>query len=559
VPRVGLPVGSGHPICGTERTLLGATVRHDPGNGADTLSQSNKSIQPAIFDLVFLTWALVIPVLFYGRLINGDGDLPRHLRLGSYMLEHHALVRHDFFSWTKAGQPFVAFEWLSEVLYATVYRLGGLAGVAIFAGLLLAFTYALVARFLLKRGVDPFLAYAIGTVAAILGGLHWLARPHLVTFLAVVVLLFLLERERPVRLWVYAVLFAIWANLHGGFSFGLVLIGIYLVGALAEAASATDRAHWLAWSKHYALALLVGAAATLINPNGPALPAHVVGFFGESYLTDVTNEFMSPNFHTWTGKIFLAVMLLAAGALAVSRKRPNYPRLLLILASIAFSLIAQRNIALFGLTAMAVLALHIDPEWRRLSGIGRIRAAFERDEARRRSGPWAVGLTVVMVIVALNRGSIGSFMVVPNAFDRAVFPVAAVEEARRERIEGHLFHEFIWGGYILLEWPEQKVFIDGGTDYYGTDLYREFIETITLTPGWRDTFAKRQISLALLGTGSALAHELARDSTWGVRYCDDRAVLLQRGYLPAGDRPGRQAAWQTLWACYEESREGAGP
>jgi len=504
---------------------------------------------------VFLTWALVIPLMFYGRLINGDGDLPRHLRLGSYMLEHRALVRQDFFSWTKAGQPFVAFEWLSEVIYAGVYQLAGLAGVAIFAGLLLALTYALVTRFLLRRGVDPLLAYLTGTVAAILGGVHWLARPHLVTFLAVVLLLFLLERERPAKLWIYGLLFAVWANLHGGFSFGLVLVGIYLAGALAEAISPTNRATWLAWAKHYGLALVVGVLATVINPNGIALPAHVVGFFGESYLTDMTNEFMSPNFHVWTGKIFLGVMLLVVGGLALSRKRPTYPRFLFILASIAFSLIAQRNIALFGLTAVAVLALHVDPEWRRLPGIGRIRAAFERDELRRRSGPWALGITVVLIVVALNRGTIGPVMVVPNTFDPKVFPVAAVEEARRDGVEGNLFHEFIWGGYLLLEWPEQRVFIDGGTDYYGTDLYREFIETITLTPGWRDNLEERKVSLALLGTGSPLAHELARDPTWGVRYCDDRAVLLQRGYPASSDEQIRRGSdWHKLWACYERAQ-----
>ena len=507
---------------------------------------------------MFLFWAVVIPLGFYGWLINGDGDLPRHLRLGSYMLEHRGLVREDFFSWTKAGQPFVAFEWLSEVIYASVYELAGLAGVAIFAGLLLAFTYALVTRFLLRRRVDPLLAYCTGTLAAVLGGGHWLARPHLVTFLAVVLLMFLLERERPAKLWVYGLLFAVWANLHGGFFFGLVLIGIYLVGALAEAVSPVDRATWLGWAKHYTLALGVGAAATLINPNGVGLFAHVVGFFGEGYLADLTNEFMSPDFHAWTGKVFLAAMLLAMGGLALSRKRPRYPRLFLILASVAFSLIAQRNIALFGLTAMAVLALHIDAVWRRLPGIGRLRAVFERDEHRRRSGPWAAGLTALLIVVALNRGTIGTLTVVPNAFDPQVFPVAVVEKARREGVEGNLFHEFVWGGYLLLQWPEQKVFIDGGTDYYGTELYREFIETITLTPGWRDKLDQRKVSLALLGTGSPLAHELVRDSAWSVRDCDARAVLLQRGYPLSGNPDGgNRADWHTLWACYEESQADA--
>ena len=92
-----------------------------------------------------------------------------------------------------AGQPFIAFEWGSEVVYALAYRAAGLAGVAVLAGLVLALTYALVARFLIRRGGDPLLAYFVSMAAAVLSAAHWLARPHLFTMLAVVLLLELLE------------------------------------------------------------------------------------------------------------------------------------------------------------------------------------------------------------------------------------------------------------------------------------------------------------------------------------------------------------------------------
>ena len=96
-----------------------------------------------------------------------------------------------------AGQPFIAFEWGSEVVYALAYRAAGLAGVAVLAGLVLALTYALVSRFLIRRGGDPLLAYFMSMAAAVLSAAHWLARPHLFTMLAVVLLLELLETPRP--------------------------------------------------------------------------------------------------------------------------------------------------------------------------------------------------------------------------------------------------------------------------------------------------------------------------------------------------------------------------
>jgi hypothetical protein len=79
--------------------------------------------KPSLFDIIFLIWALVVPIGFSGRLINSDGDLARHLRLGELMLSHHELLRTDVFSHTAAGKPFLACEWGSEVAYAAAERL----------------------------------------------------------------------------------------------------------------------------------------------------------------------------------------------------------------------------------------------------------------------------------------------------------------------------------------------------------------------------------------------------------------------------------------------------
>ena len=153
-------------------------------------STQRTTAKPSLFDIVFLIWALVIPIGFSGRLINSDGDLARHLRLGELMIEQRGLLRQDVFSHTAAGKPFLAFEWGSEVVYAAAEKLGGLALVSIVAGLVLALTFALLVRFMVRRGGDPLLAYFVSMTAAVLSAGHWLARPHLFTLLLVVVALF---------------------------------------------------------------------------------------------------------------------------------------------------------------------------------------------------------------------------------------------------------------------------------------------------------------------------------------------------------------------------------
>jgi hypothetical protein len=91
-----------------------------------------------------------------------------------------------------------------------------------------------------------------------------------------------------------------------------------------------------------------------------------------------------------------------------------------------------------------------------------------------------------------------------------------------------MFHEFMWGGYILYAWPEQKVFIDGGSDFYGGEFLRATRHVVSLQPGWRDSLNAWKIDRALLANGGALTSELLHSPQWTPVYCDRTAVFLLR-------------------------------
>ena len=133
------------------------------------MASTRRAGPPSIPAVVFLTLLFLVPIGLQQPLLNSDGDLARHLLHGQYMLEHRELIRADPFSYTRPGQPFVAFEYGSQILYALAQRFGGLPAVAVLAGLLLASTYSLLAGFLLRRGVDPLLAYLTVVLAALVG------------------------------------------------------------------------------------------------------------------------------------------------------------------------------------------------------------------------------------------------------------------------------------------------------------------------------------------------------------------------------------------------------
>jgi hypothetical protein len=504
---------------------------------------------PSLPDLNFLLLALFVPLLGGFQLLNSDGDLGRHLRLGEHMLTY-GLLREDHFSFTKLGQPFIGHEWLSEIAFAAVYRLGGLPLVAVASGLLIAFTYAYVTDLLLRRGVDPLLAYLASLLAAVLGSFHWLARPHLFTLLGVALLLGRLERnEEGARPWTYLPLFACWVNVHGGFLFGLVLIGIYLAGDLVEALRRDGRAEWLGRARRHAAALGFALLGTLINPYGFAMPVHVLAWFKMSYVIDNTVEYLSPNFHALDNKFVLGVILLIALGLALSRRWPTWPRLLMILATIGTALIYQRNIPLMGLAALTALALHLDCEWRELPDFLGIRGVFQRDSPGRRNGPWAVAVTIPLLLLTVSFSPLSGMQAIPGEWSPRVFPVAAVQKAREARLEGRIYNEFIWGGYLLKEWPEMKVFIDGQTDFYGEALTRDHWRVGWLQPGWREVLRHWKVNLVLVPSSSSLAHELSRDPIWAIWHCDSTAVLLR--LRPPGDsaRAHPDSAEQLLTRC----------
>lgn len=492
-------------------------------------------LHPSIPAIVFIIWWIVASVVFPERMINADGDMLRHIRHGEQMLETGRLIHADPFSYTRGGDPFVGFEYGSQLVYALVHRMAGLAGVAIFAGLLIATAYALLARFMLSRGVDPLLTYVTGIAAAVLGSVHWSARPHLFTLVGVMLVLHFLEsppRRDWRRLGAAFLLFAVWANLHGGFVFGFVLLGIYFAGGAVEMLLAMRRGgdpeEWKQRAISYLALGLAGLAGTFLTPNGIALHQHIIGFFGERFLMDNTQEFLSPDFHTLVGKLLMLALLGVLALFALTPPRPDFRRLLLVLALVYFSLDARRNIQLFGATVLPILAIQYDALWRRRPDWRGIGAVFERDAKLGRTLPYVALLALIFAVVAAGRGTVAGRQLVPNALDATEFPIAIVERARAERLEGRIFHDFVWGGYILYAWPEQKVFIDGGTDFYGPALLKTYMDVAALRPGWRDTLRSRDISLILVAPTTTFAHEVLRQPGWAVRDCDATAVLIQR-------------------------------
>ncbi len=474
-----------------------------------------------VFVLIF--W---MSLFFMPTMLNaGDGDLGRHIVTGNYILTTGQVPTHDIFSHTKPGAPYVPVEWLSEVLFALAYRAAGLNGVAWLVALVIASCYALLTWGVRRQGVSAPIALAGGVVAAIVGSIHALTRPLIITWLLFTIFLLVLENYRQNNrrraLLLLPVLMIGWVNFHGAFVSGLALVAIYIVGGLFEKK----------WKRALELAALWIALllASLITPVGPGMLTHVLSTLQNRYLVDITVEFQSPNFHIISTWPFAALLLLSLAIAWLSPRRLEWTPLALLGGWTAFALYSARNIPLYALAAVMVLAPSAD------ALVGEMLPAVKRflsriDEIDRRCWGWVWAFVIVVVLVGIEAsGTPLDAWGRGNTIDPHVFPVVAIDTLKDSPPAGNVFNEFTWGGYLLYRmWPQQRVFIDGWADFYGDALTREYLQAVNAEPGWNAVLDRYNVQWVIIPPTRALAAQLDASPTWTRRYEDGTAGVWVR-------------------------------
>src|SRR5216684_1936776 len=326
------------------------------------------SLIPSLSDLASLTPILV---LFWctsgvGWLLT-DSDTGWHIRAGEWILKNGRVPATDLFSFTKADQPWFAWEWLSDVLMAVVHGHSGLAGIVLICLLLLGATSVCVYKSTLEESGHRVIAIVLTGLAMATGTIHWLARPHLVTPLFAVVFCWVLSRvERRANneglLSVLPPLTILWVNLHGGFFVGLVLLITYAIGAAAGELLHGTRQNALVRARKYLLTAGACAIASLVNPYGYRLHVHVAQYLGASFYLQRISEFQSIDFHSFTAAYFETLLGLAIAAAGWHLAAERWVHVLLLLSWSHLALFSVRNIPIFAVVSAPGIGLAMR-EW----------------------------------------------------------------------------------------------------------------------------------------------------------------------------------------------------
>ncbi len=486
--------------------------------------------------IVFLLLSLTLPVAFSPRLLNGDGDVARHLVLGHHVMEH-GVVFADPFSHTRAGETFVAYEWLAEVAFASAEGVAGLPGVVGLAALLIATSVLLVAL-VLRRRVEPLFSVPAVFGVAVLTGPHWIARPHLFTFLCLSVLLLMvsgpnrastLGRRSPIgtppgllaHVALFA-LFALWANLHPGFLYGVFILAAFLTGAVMDRRWKPGRA---------VVTLATAVAGTLLNPLGPGLYGSILHHLEDQRAFELVQEFDPLTLTSGYAWVFLFSVVVVSVLLVRGRRDIRWAAVLPFVTGMAATFAAQRNGPLFALFALPLALDSVSGQLKgwRTPGLARFRTRLLEDDRRGSTVPWVA--TGMMAIAAFTIVTAVRPDVYPAAsrFSPEVFPVQALEVARREGLADRtMFNSYSWGGYLLYAWPEQRIFIDGMANFFGSTLMEEYVDILMAREGWRDLLRARGVDLILVPPTVPLVAKSQESGGWRVVHQDETSSLMVR-------------------------------
>ncbi len=492
---------------------------------------------PSLSDCLFL--AILFWVFAAGSgwsALLADGDTGWHIRTGEYILSTHSVPMRDLFSFSKAGQPWFAWEWLSDVIFAELHHFWGLKGVVVFTGLVLSLAATLLFRYAVWRGANVLAALVATLMAAGASTIHYLARPHIFTILALTATLWILERDRRHEtraVWLLVPLTAIWTNLHGGFVAGIACLALATAGAAWKAMASPPEARGFDTVRRYGLLTGACAMVTLANPYGWRLHQHLANYLSSGWIREVVEEFQSPRFRSESMLQFEILLLGGVLLVPVLFRRGKIADLLAILFWAHAALVSARHVPLYVIVAAPVCAEEASRWWDRwTAGLSRrsIVGTLRDSLADFSAGPQRTSLWVPVVLLSLALYSWSG----PQDFPANKFPVAAIERnagliAPAINRQPRVLTSDQWGDYLIYHlYPRGRVFIDGRSDFYGPAIGRQYLELQNAAPNWESTVNSCRFDVALLPLEWPLAQLLMRQPAWRVRYVDRQAVLLER-------------------------------
>jgi len=485
-----------------------------------SLANSEKTLRR----LVIVVLLYCIPA-FQAMVPLIDPDIWWHLRTGQWIVEHAQVPATDSFSTYGMGKTWVAYSWLYEILVYALFTKLGLMGILVFT-VSMSLLIALVLHGALRRARLPFIA-EVFFVAVALGAMSSLLshpRSWLFSILFFTVELFILfhvrRTDKMAPLLALPPLFALWANLHMQFIYGLAVLGLFLVEVLLSrlpSLSLYPRHRPNISPGRISLLLLACLVATLITPYHFRLYIPIFEVIGQTGAFQLILELLPLSFRSLADWLVIGLAIVTAFVLGWQRAWLPFPTLLLLMGTfLAFR--ARRDRWVLVLAAVFII-----------SEFG----SFVRSEppfgfTKLRTICVIVALTVAIYLIGLRRHI--SEQQLESVVERR-FPVAAVKFVNEKNYSGPLYNDFGWGGYLIWTLPRLLVSMDGRMNVHGDQRIERSVNTWSGLRGWESDPELMKARLVIGRANNALINLMRMDSRFKLVYEDTTAAV----FIPSMD------------------------
>lgn len=460
---------------------------------------------------LWLGLAVLLPVLASLIARLSSVDLAYQLRAGAEILDSGTIPSVDAWTFTMTGQPWIDQQWAAQVILRVVESVGGWVGLAVFRAALVGVIFGGVALIGVRRGLDVRTGAVLSLVAFAIAAPALALRPQLLGMVCfVAVLLLVVDRRRHPRwLWFAPVIVAVWANLHGSFFLGPLVLGLAWVEDLHDRSPAARQTLGIA---------LVSAAAACLTPSGPLVWVYAAGLSTNPAVTARITEWQPTSLRDVPGLLFFASVLAVIVLIARSGRRITWPMLAWLGAFFAIGAFAQRGVAWWPPAAVTVLAGSL---------IQPFATTGPADTPTiRRVNALLLGVLVLACVLALPSGR----PTVPGAIAPAdlVAPAPAGITATLRDLAApgdRVFNPQLWGSWFEYALPDLLVAVDSRIEMFPAEVWARYESVAAGVGDWEGQLDQWGVSFVVtLAKDTAFAdrlsaagwHELYRDADGAV-------------------------------------------
>jgi len=468
---------------------------------------------PKFVYLVFLSGLC----LNLGNLV-ADPDVMWHLQAGHHIIDNRMIPDNNIFSFTAANYHWFNISWAWDVMLAFFDKLSPLYLPAAISAVLISITLYILAREMVKSS-DSLIATGI---TLLLGCLIFVpiatARPQLATMLFATLFMIILNRKSSRTLIALPALMILWANIHGGFIAGFVIIGAYGLEAIWHKDKVIFR--------NLLLVFAGCAVASLLNPYGIYIYEGIYRTLGGKLAKHVSEWQSANNPLLYIHPISLAFLI------AINYRRHRISEIALCLIWVVAGLLSARNLPLLFIISAPAFA-------KSLAFIISQNSALNSKDNEYRSDLNNAKLSKVLSVLCLAFTVVVASGILKSTYydSKSVLrktPIDAIAYIKANHASARVLNSYNLGGYIIyFSEGSLKTFIDSRAETaFSEYLIGDYLTFHYMKSGWQDIPQKHNIDLLLLEAGSPQIAALLQNDTWKIEFEDNLTVILKSA-LPA--------------------------